>query len=207
MNGFITESASKITDGIGNAVKLFLLYALTTLLTVPIHSFIGRPGMLVYIFLLLALGAFELHRIFVVRTSEPQRAWHGMAAGLYFWQVIRFTAELGNLQLFQMSGMILWLTTLIIVALLWRKVMPLGMRSAMAVLLICWLEKLYQQGFSYLVNWSPFFNFGYSALRYIAGFIGVIALVIIIFRSRELHTRVYSAVTVFGALLFLLLNF
>jgi hypothetical protein len=207
MNGFITESASKITDGMGNAAKLFLLYALTTLLIVPIQSFIGRPGLLVYIFLLLALGAFEMHRIFVVHTSEPQRAWHGMASGLYFWQVIRYTAKLGNLQLFQMSGMIFWLTILIIVSLLWKKIMTLGMRSAMAVFLVCWLEKLYQTGFAYLVKWSPFFNFGYSALRYIAGFIGLIALFIIIFRSSELNTRVYSAVTVFGAILFLLLTF
>lgn len=207
MNGFITESVSKISDGIINSIKLILFYALTTLLLVPIAHFFQRPGKLIYIFLLLALAGVELQRSLISRTSESLRAWHGMAAGLYFWQVIRFTAELGSFQLFQQSGMIFWVMAVIITVVLWKRVMPIGMRSAMAVLLVCWLGKLYQVGYTYLNEWPPFIRFGYASLRYFAALTGVIALFLIIFRSRDLNSRIYGAITIFAAVLFAALIF
>ena len=207
MDGFITESASKIADGIINAIKLLLFYALTTLLMVPIEHFFRRSGILVYIFLLLAAAAFELHRTLTVRTSEPRRAWHGMAAGLFFWQVIRFTADLASLAMFQQAGMIFFVMTLVMAVTLWQKVFPIGVRAAVAVLLTCWLGKLYQAGFTLLSAWPPFVNFGYGALRYLAGAAGVVALLFIIFRSRNLNSRIYGAIAVFAAVLFVILAF
>ena len=207
MNGFITESVSKISDGMINSIKLLLIYALTTLLLIPIQRFFQRPGFLIYIFLILALAGFELQRSLTGGISEPKRAWHGMAAGLYFWQVIRFTAELGSFQLFQQAGMIFWVMAVIITAVLWKRILPTGLRTAMVVLLVCWIGKLYQVGYTYLAEWPPFVNFGYIAIRYLAGLAGIVALLMIIFRSRDLNSRIYSAIAIFAAVLIVALAF
>ena len=207
MNGFITESTSKISDGIANAINLLLFYALTSLLILPIEHFFHRPGFLIYIFLLLALAGFELQRTMIARISDPRRAWHGMAAGLYLWQVIRFTAELGSYPLFQQSGMIFWVMAVLITATLWKRLLPIGVRATMSVVIVCWLGKLYQVGYTYLAEWPPFVTFGYVALRYLAGVAGLIALLFIIFRSHDLNSRVYGAILVFAAVLFVALAF
>ncbi|MHC1740798.1 MAG: hypothetical protein AB9897_06770 [Anaerolineaceae bacterium] len=207
MNGFITESVSKITDGIVNAIRLILFYALTTLLILPIRNYFNRPGVLIYIFILLAAAGFEFQRSLLTNRSEAKRAWHGMAAGLFFWQVIRFTADMSSLKLFQETGIIFWVMAVIMVAVLWKKILTVGMRSAMAVLLVCWLERIYQTGFPTISNWPPFVNFGYASIRYIIAVAGAIALVNIVFRSRDLNTRVYNAILIFAAFLFLALGF
>lgn len=207
MDGFITESVNKISDGLANAAKLLLFYGLTSLLVIPIRSFLHDPGVLIYILVLLAVAGFELQRTLIARTSEPRRAWHGMAAGLFFWQVIRFTAEMNSYHLFQQGGMIFWVMAVIFTAVLWKKVLPIGMRSNMLVLLVCWLGRLYQDGYKVLSNWPPFFQFGYEAIRWLAGVAGVVALILIIFHSRELNSRIYCAVTFFASVLFLVLAF
>ena len=207
MDGFITESVNKISDGLANAAKLLLFYGLTSLLVLPIRNFLHDPGVLIYILILLAVAGFELQRTLIARTSEPRRAWHGMAAGLFFWQVIRFTAEMNSYQLFQQSGMIFWVMAVIFTAVLWKKVLPIGLRSNMLVLLVCWLGRLYQDGYTVLSNWPPFFQFGYEAIRWLAGVAGAVALILIIFRSRELNSRIYCAVTIFASVLFLALAF
>jgi hypothetical protein len=130
-----------------------------------------------------------------------------MAAGLYFWQVIRFTAELGSFQLFQQAGMIFWVMVVIMTAVLWKRILPTGLRTAMVVLLVCWIGKLYQVGYTYLAEWPPFINFGYIAIRYLVGLAGIVALLIIIFRSRDLNSRIYGAITIFAAVLFVALAF
>ena len=207
MNGFITESASKISDGIFNAIKLLLFYALTSLLLVPVEYYFHRPGMLIYIFLLLAVAGFYLQRALTVRISDPLRAWYGMEAGLLFWQVIRFTADLGSIQIFQQTGMIFFVMVVIITVTLWKKILPIGVRSAMAVMLICWLGKLYQMGYTYLINWPPFVYFSYESLRFFAGGAGLVALLFIIYRSRDLNSRIYGAIIVFASVLFVALAF
>jgi hypothetical protein len=207
MDGFITESLSKITDGFGNSVKLIVIYALTTLLAIPIWNYFNRAGLLIYIIILLAIGGYELQRSLLPRVSEPRRAWHGMAAGLIFWQSIRFITELTSTQMFQGAGVLFWLLAVIITAVLWKRILPISMQSAMLTLLVCWLEKIYQQGFSILTSWPPVISFAYQLQRWVAVGIGILCLLLIIFRSYGLNKRVYCAVLIFGAFLFLLLVF
>jgi hypothetical protein len=207
MNGFITESVGKISDGMVNAIKLVIFYAITTLLLIPVEHYFGRPGILIYLFLLLAVAGFELHRTLIARTSEPRRAWHGMAAGLFFWQVVRYTADLSNLALFQQAAMLYWVMIVMITVVLWKKLLPIGVRSTMLVLIVCWLGKLYEVGFTYLMDWPPFINFGYAALKYLVALAGIVALFLIIFRSRDLNSRIYCAITIFAGVLFMIMPF
>jgi len=203
MNGFVTESTSKLSDGIGNAIRLLLLYLITSLLILPIGHFFHRIGMLIYILILLALAVFELQRALAVRTSDQRRAWNGMAAGAYFWQVLRFTADIGSLKIFQQAGIIFWVMAVLITATLWKKVLPIGIKTALMVILVCWLGKIYLVGMGYLSNWAPFVVFAYKAAQYIIGAGGILTLLYIVFRSHDAASRSYAAILFFASFLFL----
>lgn len=207
MNGFITESVSKLSDGIGNAIRLLLLYLITSLLVVPVNMFFHRIGVLIYVFILLALGVFELQRSLAIRTSDSRRAWNGMAAGVYFWQVIRFAAQLDSIMLFQQSGIIFWIMGVLVTASIWRRVLPIGLKMVLFTLLACWLGKIYVLGYNFLSNWVPFIVFSYQALRYIVGLGGLLLLVYIIFKSENAERRSYAAILFFTSLLVLFLLF
>jgi len=207
MNGFITESVSKLSDGIGNSIRLLALYLVTTLLVVPINTFFNRIGVLIYLFILLALAVFELQRSLAIRTSDHKRAWCGMAAGVYFWQVIRFAAQLDAIKIFQQSGILFWIIAVLVTATLWNKFLPMGLRTTTLTLLTCWLGKIYVLGFGFLANWAPVVVFGYEAIRYICGVGGLLLLVYILFKSENAANRSYAAILFFASLLFLFLLF
>ncbi len=207
MNGFITESVSKLSDGIGNSIRLLLLYFITTLIYLPLDAFFHQIGVLIYILILLALAVFELQRSLAVRTSDSKRAWNGMAAGVYFWQVIRFTTEITSIKLFQQAGIIFWVMTALIVATLWAKILPVGIRTAMFTLLVSWLGKIYTVGYGYLSNWAPFVVFGYQSLRYIVGLLGILLLFYIVVKSENAASRSYAAILIFFSILFSFLLF
>ncbi len=207
MNGFITKSVSKLSDGIGNSIRLLALYLVTSLLVVPINTFFHRIGVLIYLFILLALAVFEMQRSLSIRTSDPKRVWCGMAAGVYFWQVIRFTAQLDALQIFQQSGILFWIMAVLITATLWNRFLPMGLRTMMLTLLTCWLGKIYVLGFASLANWAPIVVFGYRAFRYICGAGGLLLLVYVPFKSENAANRSYAAILFFASLLILFLLF
>lgn len=205
MNGFVTESLSKIIDGFGNALKLLVVYAVTTYLMIPVKGIFLKQGEFIYILLLLAAAAFELHRSLAVRTSDQKRAWKGMAAGLLFWQVMRFTVQLGTFPLFQGPGILFWVMNVLIVAVLWKKILPIGAKTAMSVFLACWLEKLYMTSLESISSWPPLVIVAYESIRYLAAAAGVFALLYIIYKSKGPEDRSFAAIIVFASVLFLLL--
>ena len=56
MHGFISESVSKITDGLGGTLQLLAALAATTLLFVPVTNTFSVAGKVIYLFLLLIRG-------------------------------------------------------------------------------------------------------------------------------------------------------
>jgi hypothetical protein len=201
MQGYIPEKTNRLTDGIGSVVKLLLVYALTSLLVVPIRTFFKGAGVLIYLIILLAIAGIELQSTLLARTSDPKRAWHGLSSGLLFWQVIRFTVELSTLKFFEGAGILFWVALVMFIFILWRRVLPIGVQSASLVLLTCWLGEIYQVGFTYLSNWPPFISFGYQAIRWIIGILGLVALILMIFKAHDLNTRIYCAVAIFASIL------
>jgi hypothetical protein len=204
MDGFITESVGKISDGFLNAVKLLIFYFFLKIIIVPIQNFFHQPGVIIYTFILLALAAFELHRSLAVRTSDPARAWKGMAAGLYFWQAFYVTTVAGGFNLFQQIGVMFWVMMVLFTITLWRKVLPVGARMCLLVFLSCWMGVIYFSVLTLMAGWPPVILFGYEALRYLVGVIGLVSIFYIIFRSHDTASRSYAAIIVFNSVLYLL---
>ncbi|MBA3072129.1 MAG: hypothetical protein FP831_00870, partial [Anaerolineae bacterium] len=87
MNGFITESVSKIADGLGTALKLLAFVLLTSLAFIPLKTYLGVWGIVGLLVILLIVSLFYIFRSFNHNFEDRQKAWCGMAAGVILWQV------------------------------------------------------------------------------------------------------------------------
>lgn len=202
MDGFITESVAKISDGFLSAIKLVLTYFLLKLLFIPIERFAGLSGVIIYVLFLLAFGAFDLQRSLLVGSSDQRRAWKGMAAGLLFWQAFLITARAGSFPFFEQLGILFWVMLVLFTATLWRKILPVGGRMALLVFLTSWMGMIYLTGFSFIIGWPPFFTLAYESIRFIAAALGVAAIVFVVYRSSNAENRSLAAVIIFDAILF-----
>lgn len=175
MNGFITESVSKIYDGFGTAAYLLMVTFTTRLLYLPIEEAFGRPGVFIFILLLLATGIFMLGRAFAAEKDENRLAFNGLTAGVLLWQVTRFSNRIGEIGLFNQTGWLIWLTFLLVVLVLWRRIFPVGLRFFSMTFLLLWAGLLYTTTGDLLQTWPPVLIVAYHSVRAIA-LVGILIL-------------------------------
>jgi hypothetical protein len=207
MDGFITESVAKISDGFFAAIKLILAYYLTRLLLVLVERFLGMPGVIIYVIILMALGAFFLYRSWAIDISDHARAGRGMLAGLLFWQAFVMIADFGQYPLFERLGILFWLMMVIVMFTLWKKIQPVGIKMGLAVFLVCWLGRIFFTGLAQTVDWIPALQLAYNSIRWLVVASGLAAIVYIIYRSRNAVSRGLAGIFIFGGVLFLLRAF
>jgi hypothetical protein len=203
MDGFITESVAKISDGFIASIKLLVLFFITRAIYFLAQNLVWTPWVIIYLLFLLAIGGYELHQSLGFGITEHKRAWLGMVSGLLFWQVFSMVADLGGFPFFERLGILFWIMLMVATSALWSKVLPLGTKMSLVVFSTCWLGKIYIKGFSLISKWPPVFHLGYESIRFLACAVGIAAIVYIIFRSRNNTSRSFAAIAIFGAVLFL----
>ena len=194
MNGFISESTSKISNGFGTAFFILVLYFATRFLYPLVETTFGRPGAFIYILILLAAGIFMLARALLAGREDAQLADAGLTAGVLLWQVTQFSNLLGGSGLFGQSGWLFWLMAVLITTVLWRKVLPIGLRFFMLVYLLMWVGLLYTNTLSFITGWPPVFIATYHAVRVIALLGVLVFLWWIVFRTSTAVERKVCAV-------------
>jgi hypothetical protein len=175
MNGFITESVSKIYDGFGTAAFLLMLTFSTRLLYLPIEKSFGQAGVFIYILLLLAAGIFMLGKALVTDKDENRLAFNGLTAGVLLWQVTRFSNLIGDIGLFNQAGWLIWLTFLLIVVILWRRIFPVGLRFFSMTFLLLWAGLLYTNSGELILSWPAVLIVAYHSVK-AAALIGILIL-------------------------------
>lgn len=207
MNGFISESTSKISDGIGTAFYMLVLYFSTRLVYPFVETTFGKPGVFVYILILLAAGIIMLARALLTGRQDAQLADAGLTAGVLLWQVTQFSNLLGGSGLFGQSGWLFWLMAVLITTVLWRKVLPIGLRFFMLVYLLLWVGLLYANSLVLITGWPPALIVAYHAVRG-AALTGVLVFLWwIVYRSVNVVQRKVCAVGLAFCVLLGLLNF
>lgn len=149
------ESASKLNDGLVPPIVMTLLALLYNLLVLPVQYILLLPGMLVLGLFTLALGAYSLDRCIQERFTQPERAFHGMLAGCYFWFSADIANRLGQEQIsIQTIAILMLLVTLVLTA-LWRTVLPIGVKFFGMVFLLNWIDRfLFTGPFALLKIWN-----------------------------------------------------
>lgn len=133
------ELRSKLIDGLLTPLVLVLLSVLLALLIRPIDIIFQRPGLLIYTIILLAFAILSLERCVVARYPEPVRAIWGIVGGVFTWGVIEMSNFIGVRGLTSETGMVSMVLVGLIVGVLWRKVLPSGVKFFAVALLGGWV--------------------------------------------------------------------
>lgn len=140
------DHASKVNDGLTPPILMILLTVVYDLTLLPIERAFKLPGLLVFVLLILALGAIALDRSIQARYSQAERAFQGMLAGMFFW----FSASTANhlastVIITQANALYLLLVTMVVIA-LWRSVLPVGGKFFALVFLLNWAGRFFFTG-------------------------------------------------------------
>lgn len=187
---------SKLMDGVLASIALILLWLTIVLSVRPIEVMFGPPGLLVYVLVLLAVSMFSLQESLVSRHSDTTRSWYGIIGGFLAWLVVEVMNHLGVPLLPNLAGIILLLMVSMIVGLLWRNILPLGVRFFSLTFLLNWTEYIFMHVQGMLAHFSPIFTLTYRATGFLAIFFVILVLGWILFQSRRRIQRVSGSLTI-----------
>jgi hypothetical protein len=207
MNGFITESVSKIADGFGSALKLLAFMILSTLAFIPLKAHLGVWGIVALLALLLILSLFYFYRSFNHQFEDKQKAWCGMAAGALLWQVTRYLPEIPGWGWVSKAGIIYWAAAALLTLALWKHVLNVGGRLTLLTFLLNWIGGIYLATLDNTGVWPQFIAQVYTSVHYL-GIIGIlISIWWIVMRSRNSLERKYGGLALYFFVLFTFLFF
>lgn len=207
MHGFISESTSKLSDGLWSAVKLTLLSILTSLIPQLFSTQFMETARTPLLIVLMAGGILFLFHSLKIDLQDTNRAMNGMLAGLLLWQSVRYSGLFEASQFVQAGGYLLWLGSGVLISLFWKRVLTTGMRFSLTIIMVHWLGRLLLITLS---SWSysgisPLLMFGSARLLGVAVFV-VSFLFIVGFSSRPLQRR-YAAIGIYSGIQLLFLLF
>ena len=155
MNGFITESVSKLYDGFGTAFYVLGLVFSTRLLNLAVEKYLGYPGKFIFILLLLVLAMLSLEKGISKRQEEPNSAGYGITSGVLLWQAVQFFSPIWQPQVFSFPSLILWGIVCLITMIFYRKMDSLSIRFFVLVFLLMWGGFLFIEGNNLVINLQP----------------------------------------------------
>ncbi len=177
----------KLLDGLLAGLSLAVLWLIIVLLVAPIQLF-GTPGLLIYTLVLISLAFFSLGMALNNGLQEMTRITYGSAGGIILWTAVKVGILFGLPAINQENGLILWIIAMLFCTILWRKVIPLGVKFWLQAILMSWGSDVFLAGQKYLATLNPVIAIshqitGYLALFFLAG------IIIYIFLRNETRTQ------------------
>lgn len=207
MNGFITESVSKIADGLGTAIKLLAFVFLTSLAFIPLKTYLGVWGIVGLLVILLIVSLFYIFRSFNHNFEDRQKAWCGMAAGVILWQVTRYLPEIPGWGWVSKAGILYWAATALLTLLLWKKVLNVGGQFTLLTFLLNWIGGIYLATLDRAGGWPQLMAQAYASVHYLGIFGILVSIWWIVMRSRNSLERKYGGLALYFSVLFTFLFF
>jgi hypothetical protein len=185
---------SKLRDGLLPALVMLLLIVVPSLLMLPIQTRFGRPGLLVYMLVLLMLGMILLERSLHEDRPVIRSAWYGLAGGMLTWMATEVTDRLSKAGLISLDAVPFFLILGLVIAILWRRVLPLPARWFVLVFFLNWSSRLIISGEKFVVSYFPHLRLIYPITIGI-GSVGALAcFFVIMWRSRNRLQRIQAAI-------------
>ena len=127
---------------------------------------LGKPGLLIYALVLLAVSIICLDRGLIEREAETFSAWFGIASGISSWMFVKLIGQIGVLVLDNAANLLLMLLVILVSLSFWRRGLPLGGRFYLSVFLFNWMAQFItdvwcqlENSFNYLPHLPEFFGF------------------------------------------------
>lgn len=202
MNGFITESVSKLLDGLGTTMKLLAALVASSMLFITMERSGNYRLVFIYLLFLLAAGVYCLYLALVARGHGTDQAFFGMLSGLLFWQAFSHSGKLEVSSLKNFLGLIFIL--LVLTIMVWKRGLPEGLRFMILLVLANWIcqQVLTSTGpHGQIASLIPGINI---LVRYMA-IAGIgISVWFILLRSQTARQRMHGALLLYS---FILLSF
>lgn len=185
---------SKLRDGLLPALVMLLLIVVPSLIMLLIPTPFGRPRLLVYMLVLLMLGMILLERSLPEDRSIIRRAWYGLAGGMLTWMATEVTDRLSEAGLISLDAVPFLLILGLVIAILWRRVLPLPARWFVLAFFLNWASRLIISGEQFVVDHLPHLQLIYPVTIGI-GIAGALAwFFVIIWRSYNRLQRIQAAI-------------
>lgn len=201
------EWQSKLTDGVLLSVILILLWLTFSLTLRPLHILLGMPGLLVFVLGLMAVSMYTLQQAIVSRRLDAYRAWLGITGGFLCWLVVLITGQMGVPIFPNLASVLLLVMVGLIVAILWRSVLPLGVRFFFLTFLMNWAGYLFAGVQEQLSSLSPVFTLAQFVLGGLFAFAALVVLGWILFQTRRRLQRVSGGLALWFLISMLIYSF
>jgi len=194
MNGFITESVSKLYDGFGTSLFLLGLVFSTRLMNLIFNKYFGYPGLFIFSLILLLIGILLLARGVVRDLDENKQATYGLSAGVLLWQAPAFLHLTNELGLFNSFAIMAFGLVALFLILFWRRINLVAIRFFGLVFLGMWGGSFLISNGEFMHGWNTPQVFMFFAVR-LASLAGILVFTWwIIFRSSNSMQRKVSAI-------------
>jgi len=195
------EWKSKLLDGRLPAFILLLAAFVTRLAGVAVSTYLGAPGMLVLLLIVLSVSMFLLEQSLLNRRAEHVRIWDGMRSGLFAWLVLSSVELLGPSALTGRNGLLMLLMVSMISFILWRRIYPIGMKYFSIQLLANWTVLMAFGGLEMFFHTFAWFRFLMMVVAVAGGVVSLLLVLWILASSRTRTQRMkYSSWLWFSAL-------
>ncbi len=187
------ELRSKLLDGVLAPLVLVLLSILLALIVRPVVIVFSRPGLLVYAVIILAAAVVSLERSVVLRYVDTARAWWGMLGGLLTWTVIDIANMISTNSIASETGVLSMMLVILVVGVLWKRVLPLGVKFFAVTLIGAWATRLGLVGLHFLVqtNSDPGAANVFTILGLSVAGLSVLVLAWLFFQSKNRMQRLW----------------
>lgn len=192
---------SKLIDGIVTGLLLLLIIFLISLINPVVRILFGRPGLMVYTVILLALSVAFLERSLSNRYELEVRARLGLVGGLLTWCVIVLSNLIGNQVVTSETSVILFILLILITAIIWRPYLPSGLRFYTMVILSSWGIQMLVYSSKFITAENLLVSNAYEIMGVAALVLAAISALWIVLFSKTPTQRLWAALVFFQWLL------
>jgi hypothetical protein len=193
------RTLTRLQEGLIPAVLLLALTLMMDMLIYPIEAAAHDEGLLIYLFLVLAMGIFALEKSTTQRGSETSRAISGMVAGQFFWHTLWIIHLVTGLELNGLGTVMVLVMVAAIGLTLWKPVFPLGVKFFLLSFLASWVSRVFV---NYSILQAPSAGFS-TFLFYASGFLGLVGIIFgvayLTFRAEFKVQRLWAALGIWQA--------
>lgn len=194
MNGFITESVSKLYDGFGTALYLLGLVFSSRLINLFAIKYLGYPGLFIFSLLLLAIGFLLLGQGVIRNLDENKQAAYGICAGVLLWQAPTFLDLFNILGFYNLTVLIILSIFALLLVWLWQRIHWISIRFCILVFLGMWAGSFLIHANELIHGWTNAWTLVFYCIR-MASLAGTLVFTWwIIFRSPTSMQRRISGV-------------
>jgi hypothetical protein len=201
------EKRSKIGDGLLTGVTLILVSFIIIIARRLAHAMFGLSGLLVISLVLAAAAILMIDQSLSNRYRESRRALLGMCGGIITWQVAACAAVMDGIPAAGYGSILLLILVGTILSLLFRRVLPLGLRFFVVTFLLSWIGQLifgFQSQLAVFPRIFAIVHWGGGILA-IGGMIAGLAM--IFFRSKTVSHRLYLGLVIWMCAMIALYTF